>query len=256
MRCTLHKLLEDLENNVGRRMPEIELTDMVRKVAQSAKVLGHQATSFWVGDVLAYREHFKIIPELMRLPYPVCWFEGDLVGDLVTNFGALCFEANNAITCILFLDRVYPGVRGWMYAGHGRFSCAAGSDELRLQGYPQEASVTETILPLVMTSIASFLTALNCCNVKRVKNNADLKLQKSRKAKGKLPIFEFWTLELEPLLQVRDATGGSCLGTHASPRVHLRRGHARKLESGKYIWVNPHIVGDKGAGIVHKEYAA
>lgn len=45
-------------------------------------------------------------------------------------------------------------------------------------------------------------------------------------------------------------------GTHASPRLHLRRGHARQYAEGKYCWVQPHVVGNKKLGMVHKDYRA
>ncbi len=44
-------------------------------------------------------------------------------------------------------------------------------------------------------------------------------------------------------------------GTHASPRLHLRRGHPRQYAPGKYCWVQPCVVGNKAAGMVHKDYA-
>jgi hypothetical protein len=43
-------------------------------------------------------------------------------------------------------------------------------------------------------------------------------------------------------------------GTHASPRVHLRRGHIRRLP-GKNIWVNATIVGNSDLGVVIKDYS-
>jgi len=45
------------------------------------------------------------------------------------------------------------------------------------------------------------------------------------------------------------------MGTHASPALHLRRGHARQYSPGLYTWVQPCIVGNKKDGLVHKDYA-
>ena len=42
-------------------------------------------------------------------------------------------------------------------------------------------------------------------------------------------------------------------GTHASPRVHLRRGHIRKIADGRTVWVQACVVGSKH-GMVLKDY--
>jgi hypothetical protein len=44
-------------------------------------------------------------------------------------------------------------------------------------------------------------------------------------------------------------------GVHASPRQHDRRGHQRRLRSGKVVWVKPCKVGSAAQGAVFKDYA-
>jgi hypothetical protein len=44
-------------------------------------------------------------------------------------------------------------------------------------------------------------------------------------------------------------------GAHASPRLHLRRGHARQFAPGKWTWVRDCAVGNKVAGVISKDYA-
>ena len=55
---------------------------------------------------------------------------------------------------------------------------------------------------------------------------------------------------IEPTAPRQEAKGG----THASPRQHDRRGHLRRLKSGKNVWVKPHKVGDPSKGVVFHDY--
>jgi hypothetical protein len=42
-------------------------------------------------------------------------------------------------------------------------------------------------------------------------------------------------------------------GTHASPRLHLRRGHIRRLDESRTVWVQSCVVGAE-PGAVLKDY--
>jgi len=77
-------------------------------------------------------------------------------------------------------------------------------------------------------------------------------INKKREAKGKLPLFEYHLLKINPALKMPGhvATGG----THASPRLHWRRGHIRRLSSGELTQVRPCLVGHKSLGRIEKDY--
>jgi len=76
-------------------------------------------------------------------------------------------------------------------------------------------------------------------------------INSKRAAKGKGPIlFDWHTITIEPVKQKMPALGG----THASPRLHDRRGHWRKHPSGKTVWVKECKVGDAAKGVVFKDY--
>lgn len=70
-------------------------------------------------------------------------------------------------------------------------------------------------------------------------------------AQGKTPTYDWTTVYIEPSV-LRSA---SCGGTHASPRLHDRRGHLRRLRSGRNVWVKPCKVGDASKGAVWHDYA-
>jgi hypothetical protein len=76
-------------------------------------------------------------------------------------------------------------------------------------------------------------------------------INRKRKAKGKPAIlFDWHTVEIGPKEIKKEHQGG----THASPRLHDRRGHWRKHPSGKSIWVKSCKVGDASKGVVFKDY--
>jgi Protein of unknown function (DUF2786) len=57
-------------------------------------------------------------------------------------------------------------------------------------------------------------------------------------------------LEIAAMLRAPVAIGG----THASPRLHWRRGHIRRLPSGECTQVRPCLVGHKSLGQIEKDY--
>lgn len=80
-------------------------------------------------------------------------------------------------------------------------------------------------------------------------------LNKKRIKKGKRPFFEWTTVEVKPRATVQESKGG----THASPKPHMRRGHIRRLKSGKIVTiksmiVNKHKMPDEG--FVFHDYKA
>lgn len=198
--------------------------------------------------------------DLCRLPFPVVWIEF-VYGfkDTSMRVGFLCHEAEDGQLFISGYqnppDPTRPNDWALMYTSFTQFLGGEYPNERRVVGvspesFPKQHAEADNSLVL------AFLTALNCCNVRRVEHPPSRTLNKSRARKGKQPIFSFWTLELTP--SSNDPSVGLD-GTHASPRVHLRRGHVRRRHgSDKWWWVQPHMVGrnSPSPGIVHKDYDA
>jgi len=102
-----------------------------------------------------------------------------------------------------------------------------------------------------VSCLLEFLAALACSNTKVADEPFDReKINKKREKRGKIPFYSYKVLTL--------SQGGSSSsvsnGLGRSPRVHLRRGHIRRLEN-KTVWVNAAVVGDKSKGMVVKDYA-
>lgn len=114
--------------------------------------------------------------------------------------------------------------------------------------------VENTYSWVCLAALTNFICALSCSNT-AIEDHPDKpsKLKNAiRKQKGKLPLFTHKVLTINThKSSTQGISGGN--GSHASPRVHLRRGHIRRLPN-KNIWVNACVVGDKSKGVIHKDY--
>lgn len=214
-----------------------------------------------MGDFHSFPNEHSI-REICRLPFKTCWFESGFVN-----------EHGQLETVCIFVSADLPagpdGNRGvvqvWTRGGRfGREGWAFGSmatpmdadlePSLRLENarwacYP-DAPIIQQQTAQVLHILYRYLTLINCTNVVRTEHRPDAALQRARAKRGKKPLFSYWTLELQP-----DRSEGAHLGgTHTSPRLHLRRGHPRQYAPGKYTWVQPHVVGNKSLGMIHKDY--
>lgn len=102
-------------------------------------------------------------------------------------------------------------------------------------------------------AVMELIEILSCRNVSINSVAPAAALNKKRSSKGRVPFFEYKVLMLDPTQESASGTGVA-KGTHASPRVHLRRGHIRRLPD-RNIWVNATVVGNKQMGMVSKDYA-
>lgn len=115
-------------------------------------------------------------------------------------------------------------------------------------GFDEGASV---FVRLMHASALNLFYILGCSNVDTADNPAPSALNKKRAKARKYPVLEYKTLVLK--IDAQRTSGKAGGGTHASPRVHLRRGHVRRLESGQRVWVQACVVGSTH-GMVLKDY--
>jgi hypothetical protein len=254
----LHRLIEDvtqhglgyIDQRFDRRVPigPIDAARLEIPFLNNAK----QAACFEVGDIDAIYD-LSIIPELVRLPYAHCWFEAftDIGQERLAKYGLLVDEIESSRWCL------------WIFVGDLQ-------DQFWLLGLaemwrePAEASGfagrvlgkwhrdVQQILMHAFAVVAKFLSALHCKNVTRIEHKPDPVHQKRRAKQGRAPLFSYWTLHLDLSSSARERADQG--GAHASPRLHLRRGHPRQFKPGEWTWVQPHVVGSKH-GLVHKDYA-
>lgn len=122
--------------------------------------------------------------------------------------------------------------------------------------------VEKTVRRHIRQHDSLFQTVIDLCKVLECNNVATSEIvpresvNKQRAKEGKPPFFTYKILELTPFNENnRSSSPGG--GSHSSPRVHLRRGHIRRLppDHTRKIWVNSCVVGNKAKGMVHKDYA-
>jgi len=211
-------------------------------------------------------QKFKIIDELVRLPYKECWIECE-----GTVFGFPGDEKQNGVVGCLLSEKEKGGFNAFLFSRtnvnglvkwkkgfrfmwspdfDGEFGIVDESEEGGF-GYPEGVTHDQINFNDYLDWVGGFLSALNCSNVSRIRHDPPPKLQKARIRRGKRPLFSYWTLEVGVSSEKNTF---NCGGTHSSPRVHLRRGHPRQYQNGKWCWVQACVVGEKKNGVVHKDY--
>jgi hypothetical protein len=105
-----------------------------------------------------------------------------------------------------------------------------------------------------LMSLWQFCLTVNCSNVRAVDVPPAAALNKKRIKNGKLPLFTYKVLQLpEPVASGRGASV-QLEGQRNSPRMHLRRGHPRRLQTGKMTYVRAAIISAASEGMVDKSY--
>ena len=123
-------------------------------------------------------------------------------------------------------------------------------DMLRYGPVDENETISEEEAKLILAMVGSFYNAL-ASGVRMHQPFVNPTFTNRRKiAAGKTPSYDWRTVIIEP----QKPKGPSLGGTHASPRLHDRRGHIRRLRSGKNVWVKPCKVGDASKGTVFKDY--
>ena len=133
----------------------------------------------------------------------------------------------------------YPSLVYVVEDGQIRYGSAEEDKEL-------DVEVANAILAFVSKWYEMMDTGLAChrASVKQSFTN------RRKVAQGKLPAYDWTTVVVKRSAPKSEHQGG----THASPRQHDRRGHLRRLQSGKNVWVRPCKVGDPSKGIVFHDY--
>lgn len=186
----------------------------------------------------------RIDGALIKLPFKTCWVEFPQP-DTDLNVGFLCWESTGCFDFSIFVFFESE----WIFGG--TFNTYLDGDAVATKGFMGHPDESVRVL---ISSFYGFLVALNCCNIKRTEHKPKPSQQSVRRALGRQPLFSTWTLEIDLHRTEQEISGQG--GTHASPRLHLRRGHARQHKPGLWCWVQPHVVGEKSLGMIHKDYAS
>lgn len=186
---------------------------------------------------------------LVHLPYEECFFEASIKGK---PFGVLARETEKGIYALFY----FIGNDG-IPVGHDiqLFFCFDTRAFVGREITSREiiTSGNEFFMFVYgLLQVLFFCVAISCTNTKLIETNPSEKLNKKKIKSGKCPIFSYKTLVLSMNSVDKELHGNG--SSHQSPRVHLRRGHIRRLNSGKMTWVQACVVGDKCRGVVMKDY--
>lgn len=121
--------------------------------------------------------------------------------------------------------------------GRAQMKLYRADDRVPLSDYQDESG-----------AILDFLNALQCSNVR-----IDHRVSSAKRAAAAHLFDSYRVLTIDT--GRRDEKTGEAIGTHRSPREHLRRGHIRRYSTGTKIWVNATVVNAGVGGKVSKDYA-
>lgn len=105
-----------------------------------------------------------------------------------------------------------------------------------------------------VTATVEFCLLMNCSNVKSQEVAASAALNKKRAKSGKTPFFSHHVIVIEENAGKVGAQGTADGFSGIQMRSHTRRGHIRRLQSGKTTFVRPTIVGKSSLGFIEKTY--
>jgi len=123
----------------------------------------------------------------------------------------------------------------------------------KLEGDDRHIQLTHDMVQVAINYLSTYLLAIHSPTPLPGYTPVDKQKfsNKKRIAKGKAPIYEWTTVVIEPPKPKAEPKGG----THASPRLHDRRGHFRTCKDGvRKVWVRACKVGNAAKGTVFKDY--
>ncbi len=233
-----------------------------RRIA--SKVIAAQKFNFGDYDQVPLLDWLKVgefmahCPEIFRLPFPnvLFFFEGENAGFVHIEpieegiFRARHWWFNNASVALAagpwaaHIDTTGPEHRfkAVGFLGDETMDVGAGDEE-------EKDSFSWTAL-----FAYSCLAVLNAVNVETEERTFKPSTLAKHRRKGKLPLYSYKTLCIRPGRKADDdQEARPAADARRGPRVHLRRGHLRRLE-GKVVWVQPCVVGNREAGMIGKQY--
>lgn len=196
------------------------------------------ATTFDFGELRAEDAHKDfgldlVAKELFRLPYPIVYFSCGQ-GVLQGSRGHFLAYSLPERTDFWFEIVEMVELQGRLAVSHSIKVFGAKGDDVRascwcLQDDEWGAEKTKTASASSLGNVAGLVALLMSKDVQATLEPVSAELAARRKRKGKYPLRDTYVVRLRPSAIARNGVVG---GTHASPIMHWRRGHYRRLDKG------------------------
>jgi hypothetical protein len=124
-------------------------------------------------------------------------------------------------------------------------------DNIRYGSVSDDEPVDKELAELMLAQIGAWYGAMDRRIEAHIPTVRETFTNRRKMQQGKLPTYDWTTVWIEPAKPRQESKGG----THASPRLHERRGHLRRLKTGKNVWVKSCKVGDASKGVIFHDYA-
>lgn len=217
---------------------------MTPLITEFAKIANEPEKWHWfdVGNVPEIVEAC-VDDELFALPYPRTTFVG-----VDTDGSKFCVSLIAGDGHVSVAGRYDTGP----FAAYIEpFSYINTDEGLKIYGGDNKPPPSRAHYMPLIALITRFVRSLDKTTVSYTPTAKKSFVNSKRIAKGKNPIlFDWHTVKIEPAAKKQPDMGG----THATPRLHDRRGHWRNYPSGKRGWVKACKVGDASRGVVFKDY--
>lgn len=203
---------------------------------------------FDMGDTTKRPDGHVHDADMFRLPYPICCIVGTQSNGTALVLRLQTSDANESIS-----------VTGFVVGPHDEWKNAiepvlvTRTIEGLQVGLPDGSDPTDASeYKAVIQHIEDFILSLQQEQTAYIPKAKPSLINSKRAAKGKGPaLFDWRTVKVEPVKPKSEHQGG----THASPRLHDRRGHWRTMKkSGKRVWVRDCKVGEASKGVVFHDY--
>lgn len=278
-----HHLLEDMAA-LKLRLGEGFSSYVDVNCWQASESLLREAVAFDFTNYGPSEEHVDFGLDLLSrgvfsLPFPTCFFtwrsadraQGVIVGSNALAYGNPYWSLITVGTCVLdgqvwetgfrvpyqvcLLDKADP-----MNSSAPIAPVLIGGENRQRNGEPVGDDVRYARAGQSMRFICGAISMLMSRDVSTRIEPVPMKLNAQRERKGKPPIGEAHVIKVNASVERHYREAGERFRTHASPKMHWRRGHFRTLHRGdenqRIVPVAPSLVGanDSARVLAPKEY--
>lgn len=184
--------------------------------------------------------------DISRLPYKRMIVEASVTGSDLSWVVIFVAEINETELRLIFAQKSTNGE----WVSTAPFTVEIYGETVRTIGHIERSQIEQYKWAFAL--LMRTCLAMRCENVRAVVPKS-YRPTTTRPKGGKQPLFSHKVLVVDTANDEAESDQ-PFTGTHASPRLHLRRGHIRRLANGKTVWIQPCVVGDKSKGMITKDY--